>query len=57
VAEPLGQNLATLLKTYAPVIRSDEDRVRTLIDETLGGAAEDWVRPVGERAEYQLSTK
>jgi hypothetical protein len=29
VAERLGHDVATLLKTYAHVIRKDEDRVRT----------------------------
>jgi integrase len=45
VAERLGHNVATLLKTYAHVIRKDEDRVRNIVDETLGGgSAEDWLR-------------
>jgi integrase len=44
VAERLGDTIVTLLKTYAHVIRSDEDRVRGIIDETLGGSAEDFLR-------------
>jgi hypothetical protein len=44
VAERLGHDLNTLLHTYAHVIRSDEDRVRLLVDESLGGSAEDWLR-------------
>jgi integrase len=44
VAERLGHDLVTLLKTYAHVIRLDEDRVRSIVDETLGGSAEDWLR-------------
>jgi integrase len=44
VAERLGHTLGELLKTYAHVIRSDEDRVRGIVDATLGGSAEDWLR-------------
>jgi hypothetical protein len=33
----------TLLRTYAHVIRQDEDRVRAIVDVTLGGDAEDWL--------------
>lgn len=45
VAERLGHNVATLLRTYAHVIRKDEDRVRSIVDAALGGgAAEDWLR-------------
>jgi integrase len=47
VAERLGHDIKTLLRTYAHVIRSDEDRVRTGIDETLGQTAEDWLRTKG----------
>jgi integrase len=36
VAERLGHDLAELLKTYAHVIRSDEDRVRAIVDGALG---------------------
>jgi hypothetical protein len=32
------------MKTYAHVIRADDDRVRSIVDETLGGSAEDWLR-------------
>jgi integrase len=48
VAERLGHNIATLLKTYAHVIRKDEDRVRSIVDDVLGASgtllAEDWLR-------------
>lgn len=44
VAERLGHTIAELLKTYAHVVRADEDRVRSIVDETLGGSAEDWLR-------------
>lgn len=47
VAERLGHDLKTLLATYAHVIRSDEDRVRTVVDATLGDSAEDWLRTEG----------
>ena len=33
--------------TYAHVIRSDEDKVRAVVDETLGQTAEDWLRTEG----------
>jgi hypothetical protein len=44
VAERLGHDLKTLLHPYAHVIRPDEDRVRAIVDESLGGSAEDWLR-------------
>jgi hypothetical protein len=47
VAEPLGHDLATLLKTlktYAHVIRADEDRVRSIVDDALGDSTEDHLR-------------
>jgi integrase len=44
LVERLGDTIVTLLKTCAHVIRSDEDRVRGIIDETLGGSAEDFLR-------------
>jgi integrase len=44
VAERLGHDLKTLLATYAHVIRADEDRVRAIVDETLGAPAEDLLR-------------
>jgi integrase len=47
VAERLGQDIKTLLRTYAHVIRSDEDRVRAVVDDTLGQTAEDWLRTEG----------
>jgi hypothetical protein len=30
-----------VLKTYASVIWNDEDRVRSVVDSTLGGSTED----------------
>jgi integrase len=44
VAERPGHDLKTLLRTYAHVIRQDDERVRTIVDGTLGGDAEDWLR-------------
>ena len=44
VAERLGHDIKTLMRTYAHVIRSDEDRVRSIVDESLGASAEDWLR-------------
>jgi integrase len=44
VAERLGHDVKTLLATYAHVIRKDEDRVRNIVDDSLGGSAEDWLR-------------
>lgn len=44
VAERLGHDLKTLLSTYAHVMPKDDDRVRRIVDETLGGSAEDWLR-------------
>ena len=44
VAERLGHDIKTLLTTYAHVIRQDDDRVRRLVDEHLGGEIEDWLR-------------
>lgn len=44
VAERLGHDVGTLLKTYAHVIRNDDDRVRAIVDATLGDSAEDWLR-------------
>jgi hypothetical protein len=40
VAEKLGHDLRTLSATYARVMPSDDDRVRTILDPTLGGSAE-----------------
>lgn len=37
-------DISTLLKTYAHVIREDNDRVRSIVDKVLGGSAEDWLR-------------
>ena len=47
VAERLGHDIKTLLRTYAHVIRSDEDKVRPVVDATLGQTAEDWLRTEG----------
>lgn len=44
VAERLGHDIKTLMRTYAHVIRSDEDRVRSIVDDSLGSTAEDWLR-------------
>ena len=33
-----------LLTTYAHVMPKDDDRVRSIVDETLAGSAEDWLR-------------
>lgn len=44
VAERLGHDLKTLLSTYAHVMPRDDDRVRSIVDDTLGGSAEDWLR-------------
>lgn len=44
VAERLGHDLNTLLRTDAHAIRQDDDRVRTIVDGALGGNAEDWLR-------------
>jgi site-specific recombinase XerD len=43
VAERLGHDLKTLLKTYAHVMPRDDDRVRAVVEATLGGSAEDWL--------------
>jgi len=44
VAERLGHDLKTLLATYAHVLPRDDDRVRDIVDATLRGSAEDWLR-------------
>lgn len=44
VAERLGHDVKTLLTTYARVIRNDDERVRSIVDESLGVSAEDWLR-------------
>ena len=41
VEERLGHDVKTLPSTYSHVIRADEDRVRTIVDEALGGTAAD----------------
>lgn len=40
----LGQVVKILLATYAHVICGDDDRVRAIVDRSLGGSAEDWLR-------------
>lgn len=47
VAERLGHDLKTLLKTYAHVMPQDDDRVRSIVDASLGGTAEEWLRAAG----------
>jgi hypothetical protein len=44
MAERLGHDIKTLMRTCVHVIRSDEDRVRSIVDESLGVSAEDWLR-------------
>jgi integrase len=44
VAERLGHDIQTLMRTYAHVIRADDDRARAVIDEHLGVSAEDFLR-------------
>jgi len=44
VAERLGHDLKTLLTTYAHVMPKDEDRVREILDRSLGKSAEVWLR-------------
>ena len=44
MAERLGHDIKALMRTYAHVIRSDEDRVRTIVDGSLGAIAEDRLR-------------
>jgi site-specific recombinase XerD len=41
VAERLGHDIATLLRTYSHVIRSDDDRVRSIVEESLGSRVSD----------------
>ena len=42
-AERLGQDVKTLMSTYAHVIRNDDERVRAIVDESFGVSAEDWL--------------
>jgi N-acetylglutamate synthase/N-acetylornithine aminotransferase len=44
VAERLGHDLQTLLRAYAHVMPKDGEGVRRIVDATLGGSAEDWLR-------------
>jgi integrase len=39
VAERIGDDVKTLLTTYAHVIRADDDRVRAIVDASLGVSA------------------
>jgi integrase len=50
VAERLGHDVGTLMQTYAHVIRSDDDRVRAVVEASFAEAAEDWLR-TGDVAE------
>lgn len=43
VAERLGHDIATLMRTYAHVIRSDDDRVRSLVQGALAGNADEFL--------------
>ncbi len=45
VAERLGHDIQTLMRTYAHVVRSDDDRVRAVVDDS----AEDFLRTEGVR--------
>jgi hypothetical protein len=42
VAERLGHDIQTLMRTYAHVIRADDERVRAIVDEQLSVSAEDF---------------
>jgi integrase len=44
VAERLGHDVVTLMRTYSHVVRSDEDRVRAIIDARFAEPAEDQLR-------------
>ena len=44
VAERLGHDIQMLMRTYAHVIRADDERVRAVVDEQLGLSAEDFLR-------------
>lgn len=44
VAERLGHDIQTLMRTYTHVVRADDDRVRAVVDEHLGVSAEDLLR-------------
>lgn len=41
---PSWHELKTLLRTYAHVIRQDEDRARNIVQDVLGASAEDRLR-------------
>jgi hypothetical protein len=44
VAERLSHDIKTLLRTYAHVIRQDDERVRAIVQSILGASAEDRLR-------------
>ena len=44
VAERLGHDIQSLMRTYAHVIRADDARVRNIVDAALGGTAADFLR-------------
>jgi integrase len=44
VAERLGHTVETLLATYAHVVREDDERVRAIVDATLGEPTADFSR-------------
>jgi hypothetical protein len=44
VAERLVHDVTTLMASYAHVIRQDDERVRAIVDRSLGESAEDWLR-------------
>ena len=44
VAERLGHDVQTLMRTYAHVIRADDDMVRAVVDDHFGVSAEDFLR-------------
>jgi hypothetical protein len=44
VAERLGHDLKTLLATYSHVMPKDDDRVRSIVDKSLGGSPDAWLR-------------
>jgi integrase len=44
VAERLGHDIQTLMRTYAHVVRADDERVRAIVDQHLAVPAEDSLR-------------
>ncbi|HUP86947.1 MAG TPA: hypothetical protein VM143_14935 [Acidimicrobiales bacterium] len=57
-ASRLGHAVETIFSTYAKVLPADDDRVRTIVDASLGGSAEDRLRPrrKDEMTEQSAST-